>query len=224
MANRRKRLERQKARQADQALVDRLATDLVAQGLPSGRQLGGVPSVHHPLYFCVRSYYDGSDKRWNFSTKLDWLKHTLHSNEWAKSFFVDGVVSPDMGGLAGSYVKFPEVWQGTANGPLTMEEACNIASVEDDTPKRHDLQWMCDLDQTQYLDQICIPEALASAKVTRGESPYGKLYQTTPATEQSEDLLDILFGDGGGAKLSEIADMRLTPISGGPAGDIGDDI
>jgi hypothetical protein len=135
MANRRKRLERQNARKQDQALVDALALDLAKQGLPSGRVLGGLPSVHDPLYYCVRSHLDGTDKDWNFGTRLGWLLHNLRANEWARSFFHVGITDVSMGGLAEPVdylalkgIEVPPVWGG--KGPVKAELPMHLLFTE----------------------------------------------------------------------------------------------
>lgn len=216
MVNRRKRLEKQKARLADQALVDQLAMDLVKQGLPGTAQTHTVPSIHHPLYFCIRSHYDGSDQKWNWSTQLAWLKHQLQcmfmSSEWARAMYpVNGPMDQQqLKAMMGSYARFPAVWQGNAHA-ITMAEACEIASVEDDTPKRHDLQWMNDTGKSEYLDRVC--------GVEHDPLAFGQhFFMSEPVKEESKDFLDVLFGDGKGAKLSEIA-KALSPEGGGIYGE-----
>lgn len=137
MANRRKRLERQNARKRDQALVDELALDLARQGLPSGRVLGGIPSLHDPLYYCVRSHLDGTDKEWGFGGRLGWLLYVLRSNEFAKAFYPTGIVDLSMVGLhdaepidylALKGIEVPPVWGG--KGPVKAELPMHLLFTE----------------------------------------------------------------------------------------------
>ena len=240
MVNRRKRLEKQKVRQADQALVDRLALDLAAKGLPEAAKQQSTPSIHHPLYFCIRSHYDGTDQRWNFYARLAWLKHQLHcmfmSSEMARGLYpMSGRLSHEqLHGMMGNYVRFPATWAGLDRG-VTMEEACNVASLEDDSPKRHDLQWITDQENAQYMNRVFgdaqyHPEVVSSIEINRNGVPvsaevvpsdplaFGQhFFMPEPVEEESEDLLDILFSDGRGAKLSEIAET-LMPESRGVYG------
>lgn len=102
MANRRKRQQRIKEREANQKRLDELALELVSEGVPTGSRLGGVPSVQTALSFCVQNHLSGGDQSWEWPNKLGWLLHRHRYNEFVAMHFQTRVVSPDQVGLVGT--------------------------------------------------------------------------------------------------------------------------